>query len=387
MTTKRYLHLCLVVWALSVLFVQTESVAFAKSGKLYLWRANLISLGKTQVEVTHNHENTTIPVAERLQVIGPMRPGSDVNLVYAEIAKEKRLAVLIQFQPESKAVQAPSIQKEDEAALVPEKLAKRILEQVTPLRPALMESPPAAPNRDVTKPLVANGRVNGFTVVSPFEKVLSLAPSPPGPITNFTVDLLTSVQGELVPNATVKISYVSLDSKRIASEVEVAREVTPELKKQIEAESGKVASNSSPENEAVPTSGRAAQTSSTTASAAQTSAASSAVSAASNARRRAAKIAQEPASHKQSVTGCLERGDEPGEFSITGEDGKTWKLHSKTVKLEEHVGRKVTVTGSAPREWAAKKDAGAAKMAKTSDDWEYADLYVTSVGMISESCK
>src|SRR6266404_8146482 len=54
--------------------------------------------------------------------------------------------------------------------------------------------------------------------------------------------------------------------------------------------------------------------------------------------------------HTQSVTGCLQKGDEPGEFSITGEDGKTWGLHSNNVKLEEHVGHKVTVTGSVHHE-------------------------------------
>jgi len=29
-------------------------------------------------------------------------------------------------------------------------------------------------------------------------------------------------------------------------------------------------------------------------------------------------------SHTQTVTGCLQKGDEAGEVSITGEDGKTW---------------------------------------------------------------
>jgi hypothetical protein len=41
--------------------------------------------------------------------------------------------------------------------------------------------------------------------------------------------------------------------------------------------------------------------------------------------------------HTMAVTGCLQKGDEPGEFSITGDDGKTWDLRSRTVKLSEHV--------------------------------------------------
>ena len=48
----------------------------------------------------------------------------------------------------------------------------------------------------------------------------------------------------------------------------------------------------------------------------------------------------EPVHHTQTVTGCLQKGDEPGEFSITGEDGKTWGLESSSVKLEEHIGHR-----------------------------------------------
>ena len=32
------------------------------------------------------------------------------------------------------------------------------------------------------------------------------------------------------------------------------------------------------------------------------------------------------------MTGCLQKGDEAGEFSIEGEDGKLWGLRSSTVK-------------------------------------------------------
>src|ERR1700721_2507192 len=52
----------------------------------------------------------------------------------------------------------------------------------------------------------------------------------------------------------------------------------------------------------------------------------------------------------QSVTGCLKSGDEAGGFTIAGDDGKVWELHSKTVKLSDHVGHTITVTGSATKE-------------------------------------
>jgi len=46
----------------------------------------------------------------------------------------------------------------------------------------------------------------------------------------------------------------------------------------------------------------------------------------------------------------VQKGDEPGEFSIQGEDGKVWGLKSSSVRLEEHLGHTVTVTGSASKE-------------------------------------
>jgi hypothetical protein len=63
---------------------------------------------------------------------------------------------------------------------------------------------------------------------------------------------------------------------------------------------------------------------------------------------------------KATVTGCLQKGDEAGEYSITGEDGKTYGLRSKTVKLWQHVGHKVTVTGT-PRAESAEKEKGEAE--------------------------
>jgi membrane protein implicated in regulation of membrane protease activity len=57
------------------------------------------------------------------------------------------------------------------------------------------------------------------------------------------------------------------------------------------------------------------------------------------------KQEQKAASQTKTVTGCLQKGSEPGEFSITGGDGKTWGLRSSTVKLDEHVGHTVAVTG------------------------------------------
>src|SRR5437667_10698965 len=49
---------------------------------------------------------------------------------------------------------------------------------------------------------------------------------------------------------------------------------------------------------------------------------------------------------KTSVTGCLQKGDEADEFSITGEDGRTYGLRRTAGDLTQHLGHRVTVTGT-----------------------------------------
>lgn len=104
--------------------------------------------------------------------------------------------------------------------------------------------------------------------------------------------------------------------------------------------------------------------------------------------------AEKKASHSpKTVTGCLQKGDEPDEFTITGEDGKTWGLRSGgKVNLAEHIGHKVTITGSPiheskaqeKKEKAEEKQEG--KMEKAAQKQEYGDLRVSSVKMVSDSC-
>ena len=96
-----------------------------------------------------------------------------------------------------------------------------------------------------------------------------------------------------------------------------------------------------------------------------------------------------PAKEAKTVTGCLQKGDEPGEFSIQGEDGKVWGLKSSSVKLEEHLGHKVSVTGSASEESSAeeKREKKEGEVEKASKKEEYGDIRVASLKMISDSCK
>ena len=86
------------------------------------------------------------------------------------------------------------------------------------------------------------------------------------------------------------------------------------------------------------------------------------------------------------VTGCLKKGSEDGGVYITGQDGKTWELSSKSVNLSEHLNHTVTVSGremtgskadEAKNEMSEKSEAGGNK---------YADLRVSKLQMVSTSC-
>jgi hypothetical protein len=90
-------------------------------------------------------------------------------------------------------------------------------------------------------------------------------------------------------------------------------------------------------------------------------------------------------SKTKAVTGCLQKGDQADLFSITGEDGKSWDLRSSTVKLDEHVGHKVTVTGSPTREAKAEeKKEGQVENAARKE--ALGELRVTDLKMVSPNC-
>src|SRR5438270_7952486 len=88
----------------------------------------------------------------------------------------------------------------------------------------------------------------------------------------------------------------------------------------------------------------------------------------------------------KTVTGCLQKGDEADEFSLTGDDGKLYDLRSSSVKLSDHVGHKVTVTGNFKPE-GYEKDEDEAKENKEGGKKEAGDIKVAKLKMVSESCK
>ena len=69
------------------------------------------------------------------------------------------------------------------------------------------------------------------------------------------------------------------------------------------------------------------------------------------------------ATHKKTrtLTGCLQKGEGTNEYNLTTKGGATWEIKSDSVKLDDHVGHTVAVTGvvSHHKEHAMKEDAKA----------------------------
>jgi len=94
------------------------------------------------------------------------------------------------------------------------------------------------------------------------------------------------------------------------------------------------------------------------------------------------------------VTGCLQKADEEGEFVITDESGKKFELISKTVALAEHVGHKVTVKGTElaakdAEKYEAKEEKNEAKEEKNEKaekEESHEHVKVTSLSMVSTKC-
>jgi hypothetical protein len=95
--------------------------------------------------------------------------------------------------------------------------------------------------------------------------------------------------------------------------------------------------------------------------------------------------AQQPSS----ITGCLAKGADKDSYTIKGSDGTTHTLTSSSVKLEEHVGHTVTVTGTASgMETGAMKDTAAHKDTTGGmAGMPAGPLKVTSLKMVSAQCK
>ncbi len=76
------------------------------------------------------------------------------------------------------------------------------------------------------------------------------------------------------------------------------------------------------------------------------------------------------------ITGCLEQGDEEGEFHLTTADGKTYDVKSTKVPLAKHVGHTVSITGTPVEPEPGEEKQG-----------EAGELEVTAMKHLSGTCK
>jgi hypothetical protein len=97
--------------------------------------------------------------------------------------------------------------------------------------------------------------------------------------------------------------------------------------------------------------------------------------------------------HKKTrtLTGCVQKGEDANEYNFTAKGGGTWEIKSDSVKLDEHVGHTVKITGvvSNAKLHGMKEDVkremkehGMAENAK-----ERGHLTVTGLTMVSDTCQ
>jgi hypothetical protein len=101
--------------------------------------------------------------------------------------------------------------------------------------------------------------------------------------------------------------------------------------------------------------------------------------------------AQDKGAEVRTLTGCLSKAEGAHEYKLTTENGSTWELHSKTLKLSPHTGHTVTVTGkvrTADLHEAKEKVKDEMKEhGMNKDATEQGHLNVTNLSMVSDSCK
>jgi hypothetical protein len=97
--------------------------------------------------------------------------------------------------------------------------------------------------------------------------------------------------------------------------------------------------------------------------------------------------------HKKTRTlsGCLQTGDSANEYKLTTAKGSTWELHSDSLKLGDHVGHTVKITGvvSNAKMHGMKEDAKseAKEHGVDKDSTEHGHMTVTDLNMVSDTCK
>jgi len=101
----------------------------------------------------------------------------------------------------------------------------------------------------------------------------------------------------------------------------------------------------------------------------------------------AAAAADEKAGASQTVTGCLQKGLENKGYFLLTADGQHWELYpTSKVSLAEHVGHTVTVTGTVAKRSPEQEEKNQPYEKKEITGKEHADLNVSSLKMVSDTC-
>ncbi len=96
--------------------------------------------------------------------------------------------------------------------------------------------------------------------------------------------------------------------------------------------------------------------------------------------------------HKKTrtLTGCLQKGEDANEYNLTAKGGGTWEIKSDSVKLDEHVGHTVKITGVVANATAhgMKEDAKEEMKEHGMDTHaERGHMTVTNLTMVSDACQ
>ena len=103
----------------------------------------------------------------------------------------------------------------------------------------------------------------------------------------------------------------------------------------------------------------------------------------------AAQTADEKTPAQQIVTGCLQKGLEPGGFFLIAANNQHWELYQNgAVPLADHVGQAVAVTGIFnPNRSAAQEEKSQPYEKKETGERKHGDFQVSSLKVVSETCK
>jgi hypothetical protein len=102
---------------------------------------------------------------------------------------------------------------------------------------------------------------------------------------------------------------------------------------------------------------------------------------------------QTKTTHKRTrtLTGCLQKAEDAKEYELTTAKGGTWEIESDSVKLADHAGHTVRVTGVVSNAKmhgmkehvkAEAKEHGVGKHST-----EHGHITVTNLNMVSETCQ